>query len=178
LVDKQNEMAKFNKGHKIWLGRKHTPESRLKMSRAKKGKKLTTEQLKNHSKGLIGKERPPLSLEWRKKIGIKSKGRIAGNKNPNWKGGIYKYNDALRKTLEYKLWRKAVFEKDNYTCQICGKPSNGDIEADHIKPFSLYPELRFAINNGRTLCKSCHKKYGWNYFREMNPKGKEIYANN
>jgi hypothetical protein len=65
-------------------------------------------------------------------------------------------NQCIRKSNEYKLWRKAVFERDNYTCVWCGK--RGDIEADHIKPFSLYPALRFAIDNGRTLCKDCHRK--------------------
>ena len=34
----------------------------------------------------------------------------------------------------------------------------GKLNADHIKPFSLFPELRFDLNNGRTLCVECHKK--------------------
>jgi 5-methylcytosine-specific restriction endonuclease McrA len=58
--------------------------------------------------------------------------------------------------LEYKLWRRAVFTRDNFTCIWCG--IKGDIEADHIKPWSLFPALRYAIDNGRTLCKDCHKK--------------------
>ena len=80
-----------------------------------------------------------------------------GKKNCNWKGGITPFNKQIRQSLEYKLWRTAVFERDNYTCIWCGK-RGVILNADHIKPFSQYPELRFAIDNGRTLCINCHSK--------------------
>ena len=79
-----------------------------------------------------------------------------GEKAPNWRGGISPINLKIRGSLEYRLWRKAVFERDNHTCIWCGK-KEGIIHADHIKPFALYPKLRFAIDNGRTLCIDCHK---------------------
>jgi len=63
----------------------------------------------------------------------------------------------IRKSDDYKKWRLSVFVRDNYTCQFCNKKSCY-IQADHIKPFSLFPELRFDIDNGRTLCLDCHKK--------------------
>lgn len=82
---------------------------------------------------------------------------------PNWKGGLTPANEAVRNSGEYKLWRKSIFERDNYTCQFCGiKTKKGlgrtvVLHADHIKPFSLFPEFRFDMNNGRTLCVDCHK---------------------
>ena len=79
-----------------------------------------------------------------------------GEKNNNWKGGITPINEKIRKSVQYKLWRVAVFKRDNYTCVWCGN-DKGDKHADHIKPFSLFPELRFAIDNGRTLCVPCHR---------------------
>ena len=66
-------------------------------------------------------------------------------------------NIKIRSSLEYKLWRRAVFERDNYNCIWCGNNKGGNLNADHIKSFALYPELRFAIDNGRTLCIDCHK---------------------
>lgn len=59
-------------------------------------------------------------------------------------------------SFEYKLWREAVFKRDNFTCIWCDA-RGGKLTSDHIKPFSLFPELRFSIDNGRTLCLSCHK---------------------
>lgn len=64
---------------------------------------------------------------------------------------------------EYKEWRMKVFKKDKFTCQICGKTSNElkkqgiKICADHIKPYCNYPELRYVVSNGRTVCVPCHK---------------------
>lgn len=80
-----------------------------------------------------------------------------GENNNNWKGGVTPINEKIRKSTEYKLWRMAVFQRDNFTCVWCGGESHGDIQADHIKPFAYFPELRFAIDNGRTLCRKCHE---------------------
>lgn len=80
-----------------------------------------------------------------------------GSKNPAWKGGITPINTKIRNSEEYTEWRKSVFERDEYTCQEC-EEKGGILHADHIKPFAYYPELRLDINNGRTLCLSCHRK--------------------
>ena len=71
----------------------------------------------------------------------------------------YKDDEAIktRRSPEYRKWRKSVFERDDYTCQWCGMRGK-TLNADHIKPFSYYPELRLNLDNGRTLCKPCHMK--------------------
>ncbi len=59
-----------------------------------------------------------------------------------------------RKGKEYIKWRKAVFERDNYKCVKCKK--KGNLQAHHKKSYSKYPELRFVVDNGMTLCLDCH----------------------
>lgn len=121
-------------------------ESRLKQSLSRTGKKYG-----------------PHSEETKKKIGLSNSIAQKGKKRPwragantwSWKGGVTNKNEAIRKSMEYKIWRKSVFERDDFTCQIC-KVRGVELQADHIKPFAYYPELRFDINNGRTLCKPCH----------------------
>ncbi|MEK6884669.1 MAG: HNH endonuclease [Nanoarchaeota archaeon] len=78
--------------------------------------------------------------------------QTSGEKHWNWKGGCGK---RPLNSPEYKFWRKAVFEKDNYTCQSCGKYGQY-LEAHHKKAWAKYPDLRYDINNGETLCKECH----------------------
>lgn len=88
--------------------------------------------------------------------------QVQREKHPNWKGGITPETRSIRVSLEYKLWRTAVFERDKYTCMWCGRKSmkgqKAVLHADHIQEFAKFPELRFAIDNGRTLCKQCHSK--------------------
>jgi len=134
----------------------------------------------NHFKeyGLNGqqgksKKMPKWDKERKDRFSLIRKGkpllRSRGERHWNWKGGIYPNNSKIRHSLEYKLWREAVFTRDNYTCIWCGsKPGDGKrviLNADHIKSFASFPELRFAIDNGRTLCKPCHlttENYGRN----------------
>lgn len=61
-----------------------------------------------------------------------------------------------RKTARYKVWRMEVFKRDKFTCGLCNK-TGGDLHAHHIKAFSRYPQYRFDISNGKTLCVGCHK---------------------
>lgn len=149
------------------VDRKLSPETRQKISEGNKNKVLSKETRDKISLSRTGKKYPlasiakrkeNLSIETRKK---RSEAKL-GEKSHFWKGGITKINLTIRNSLEYRLWRESVFKRDNYTCQICGVHSgNGKmvkLNADHIKSFAYYPELRFSLDNGRTLCEPCHKK--------------------
>lgn len=62
-------------------------------------------------------------------------------------------------TEEYYFWRKSVYLRDNYTCQHCG--SKKELQAHHIIPWKNTKNrkwLRYDIDNGITLCRSCHLK--------------------
>lgn len=111
-------------------------------------------------------------FEWQKgkKKKIVNQSDRTGSKGSNWKGGITPLVTLIRNSIEIKAWRESVFKRDNWTCQKCGARSKANeyirIEAHHIKPFAKFPELRFEIDNGLTLCKKCHDK---------EPKGNEIW---
>lgn len=138
-------------------GFKHTPETKEKMRLSKLGVRPSEETLIKLSESHKGQ------TAWNK--GIKRwwnspsqfvKGQNSGDKHPNWKGGVSKKYKTGYYSEEYINWRKSVFQRDNFTCQECG--SAGYITAHHIKSFAKFPELRFDLNNGITLCECCHSK--------------------
>src|SRR5688572_6929542 len=120
----------------------------LKSRPAKMCKICIYESWRKYGGPMLGKK---LSIQARLNS---SKARM-GPKHWNWKGGTAILNKKRWARIEYKDWRRAVFGRDNFTCQIC-RERGGRLEADHIKPFFLFPELEHSVDNGRTLCHSCH----------------------
>ena len=154
-------------------GFRHTEEAKRKMSI-------------NNAKYWLGKKRALVSTITRKKLSIAHKGKprpeyvikkiIAsmprGENHPNWKGGITSLREKIWHRKEYFEWRLKIFQRDNYICVIC-KNKSGVLNADHF-PLSFSEILKkykikttedarmckklWDINNGRTLCLSCHRK--------------------
>lgn len=98
----------------------------------------------------------------RKTCSMKCRGEYAskyliGERSSFWRGGVSSINKRIRYSKKMGRWRKSVFERDNYTCQQCFE-RGGKLEAHHIKPFAFFPDERFNLNNGLTLCRGCHDK--------------------
>lgn len=173
-------------------GKKHSLETRAKMSEAQCRMQRTPEWRERMRIALLGKNKgKKLTPETKKKLSIAHKGRKAspetrrkmrevfrrGKLNNKWKGGITPVVRKIRTSLDSIQWRIDVFNRDNFICQMCGR-KGGDLEAHHLKPFSMIikenkiktiedalncAEL-WDINNGQTLCIPCHNKT-----KESNP---------
>ena len=131
------------------------PEYRAKMVKAHKGYKLS-EETKKKMKG---------RTVWNKGL----KGYKAGKDHYNWQGGISTENDKLRHNFEIRLWRKAVFERDAFTCRKYNI-KGGNLNAHHINNFADFPELRTSIENGITLSEKAHKEFHSLYGKRNNTK--------
>jgi len=164
--------------------------NRLGTHQTKEWKKMMSDRMKK-----IGNKPPirygPMNEDQKRKIGDANRIRNAGKDfsknfkgtnikygkdNHFWKGGVTAENKnfikAVKNLREYQEWRRKIFERDNYTCQIC-KKKGGELNADHYpKTFaSIMKENNIKtileainctdlkdINNGRTLCVDCHRK--------------------
>lgn len=150
------------------LGKKASLKTRQKLSLARMGNTICIGRTPWNKGGTSWSKGKHLSKQHRLNIGLANKGKklseehlkkISGANASNWKGGTTPVNKRLRRSKEFIAWRKSVFERDNYTCQEC-KKRGGVLHPHHIKSFAHYPELRFELTNGRTLCKDCHMKTG------------------
>ena len=152
LGKKRPDISRANKGKIL------SEETKRKISRAGKGRKAWNKGKKYH---LNYKE----TEEHRRKISESKK----GSKAYQWKGGISKINKRIRAGIEFRLWREAVFARDNWICQKYGV-KGGRLQPHHIKNFAQYPELRFAIDNGITFLEKAHKEFHKKYGYKNNTK--------
>lgn len=148
-IGERNSLGKFIAGHKFIGG-------------SNKGKHW---KVKDTSKMSEARKR-----EWDNNKRSKTKLYFqSGPNHPNWKGGIAKDKRIGNKYLQ---WRSDVFTRDNWTCQTCGirgSQTGGYLQAHHIKSWAKFPELRYKLDNGVTLCKECHKLTD-NYTGKLNKK--------
>ena len=142
--------SKANKGRSPWSrGKHHSEETKKLMSLARKG----------ISHG-------PMSEETKRKISLNS--NVAkGEVHYNWKGGLSRPSTLLNKAQRlrfHKEMKYLILKRDNFSCQMCDTKGK-NLHVDHIQPWSEYVELRFSMDNCRTLCANCHYKV--TYGREM-----------
>lgn len=165
---------------------KHSLETRKKLSISNTGKKHTEEEKIKIALWNLGKK---ASLKTRIKMSKSAKEKGVGkwmrNRNTKenskwWKGGISILNVQIRSHFKYRQWRSDVFTKDNFQCIIGGKEHGNKLNAHHIDAFSVILKKNniktleealncdelWNINNGRTLCISCHRKTD-NYARKV-----------
>lgn len=180
MVKKGEKLTREHRG-KIGQGNKKAyKEGRRKVIKPThwRGKKFNKKHKENLSKAHTGKKKPwalckcggwnkgkKMSEETRKKMSESNK----REKSYLWKGGITPINAEIRNGIEFRLWREAVFARDNWTCQKYGIKGI-KLHPHHIQNFAQFPELRFAIDNGITLSEKSHKEFHKKYGRKNNTK--------
>lgn len=142
------------------------------------GETVVWNRLHEHGIRLQGNEdhghrkRPRVfSREARLNMSRAKRGRWAGNKNPNWKGGVSEEHLRIRRSGAHKQWKIDVLIRAGYRCEECGvhQYSTCDccgtrvsLHVHHIKSFTEYPDLRFDVDNGQALCPKCHyARHDW-----------------
>lgn len=90
-----------------------------------------------------------------------------GENNPNYKKELT-YEDRIndknrnRNIIGYKDFIKSVLARDNYTC-ICCKQRHKNLNVHHLDSYDWCKDKRIEIENGITLCKTCHTNFHANY---------------
>jgi 5-methylcytosine-specific restriction endonuclease McrA len=61
-----------------------------------------------------------------------------------------------------RRFRDSVFQRDNFTCKVCGHHSSKEralkeLDAHHITDRTLMPNGGYVASNGITVCEPCHE---------------------
>src|SRR3990167_6850798 len=83
-----------------------------------------------------------------------------GADNPGWIKDRSKLKTSRIQAYDvrYKYWMFEVKKRDNWRCQVANDNCKGRLEAHHILSWRDYPELRYQVNNGITLCHFHHPR--------------------
>lgn len=163
---KRNKLGQFVKGFKYpkeWALKRVRPKGLKYKIRVKNKAWFKKEELpwNKGTKGICKTNSGSFQKGEHRSLGTEfKKGQMKGKNNPKWKGGITPETQQLRHSDRYIRWRKAVFERDNYTCQNCGG-YGVRLHAHHPIAFeklfgTSFEKYIFDIRNGVTLCKKCH----------------------
>lgn len=147
---------------KCWKGRvstfkdhKHSEDSLDKMRKSHRAR-MDDVDFKHPMKGRHHSIESRIKISQTKRKTPSDKAR--GKNHHSYKDGKVSERRGMRFSAEYKRWRYDVFVRDNFTCQECGDDRGGNLNAHHKKSFADYPDLRFDVDNGVTLCEDCHNK--------------------
>lgn len=69
----------------------------------------------------------------------------------------------------YVKWARRIKERDAFTCQVCGL-RRSSLHSHHINSWDVFVAERYDLNNGITLCKTCHEKFHQVYGKGFNTK--------
>lgn len=92
-----------------------------------------------------------------KSCGCLKKEMMSGSNSIFWKGGVTEKTRKIKKTPIFMRWSKTIRKNDNYTCQKC--QSKEKLHAHHIINYIFDPTKALNLDNGVTLCETCHKEF-------------------
>jgi hypothetical protein len=108
----------------------------------------------------------------------------SGENHPSWNPNLTDdEREKNRKYPEYKSWRLEVYRRDHFTCQCCGDNKGHNLNAHHLNSHDWAIDQRLDVDNGITLCDTCHTDfhnlydYGDNTREQYEEYIKELYNN-
>jgi len=168
------------KGELHYLFGKHPSKTtKLKMSKAGRGKVFTEEHKENMKKAFKNRI---ISIETRQKISNTLKGRslvdvnhkpkcpcsfcrahrkeLTKESNPNWRGGLSfePYSLEWTKELKYLIRKRDDFTCQNPKCNYTQQKNSKVLDVHHID----YIKKNIKEENLISLCHFCHMKTNWN----------------